>query len=274
MLQLSEIWIYPVKSLAGIRLEKSRVTQRGLEYDRRWMLVDEKGVFVTQRKYPQLVLFQPKIDGGFMQISHKDATKGSVSFSLSQNNENQPIEVQVWEDCVVAAEVDEEVSGWFSGILGFNVRLVYMPENSLRKVDPDYAITSDDITSFSDGFPFLIIGQSSLDDLNLRLKEKVTIQHFRPNFVFTGGEAYEEDVWVEFTIGSLAFYGVKPCSRCIMTTVNPKSGTFAGKEPLYTLTKYRKVGNKVIFGQNVIAKDEGVLKINDSINVEKRAPKH
>lgn len=267
MLQLSEIWIYPVKSLAGIRLEKSRVTQRGLEYDRRWMLVDEKGVFVTQRKYPQLVLFQPKIDGGFMQISHKDATKGSVSFSLSQNNENQPIEVQVWEDSVSAIEVSEQVSSWFSEILGFNVRLVFMPDESLRKVDPDYAVAPDDMTSFSDGFPFLIIGQASLDDLNTRLQEKVRMERFRPNFVFSGGEAYEEEQWKEFRIGNLVFHGVKPCGRCIMTTVDAQKGNFSGKEPLSTLSTYRKKGNKVLFGQNVIAKQQGEVKVLERIRL-------
>ena len=267
MLQLSEIWIYPVKSLAGIRLEKSRVTQRGLEYDRRWMLVDEKGVFVTQRKYPQLVLFQPKIDGGFMQISHKDATKGSVSFSLSQKNEKQPIEVQVWEDSVSAIEVSEQVSFWFSEILGFNVRLVFMPDESLRKVDPDYAVDPDDMTSFSDGFPFLIIGQASLDDLNTRLQEKVGMDRFRPNFVFSGGEAYEEEQWKEFRIGNLVFHGVKPCGRCIMTTVDAQKGNFSGKEPLYTLSTYRKKGNKVLFGQNVIAKQQGEVKVSERIRL-------
>ena len=270
MLQLSEIWIYPVKSLAGIRLEKSRVTQRGLELDRRWMLVDENGVFITQRKYPQLALFQPTIENDILRISHADLTKGSVSFSLSQKNENQPTDVMVWEDCVSAVEVSEQVSGWFSGILGFNVRLVYMPEDSLRKVDSDYAVTSDDITSFSDGFPFLVIGQASLDDLNSRLEIPVSIRRFRPNLVFSGGMAYEEESWQEFTIGKLSFYGVKACGRCVMTTVDPDKGVFSGKDPLHTLSTYKRVGNKVIFGQNVIAKEEGFINVGEAITLRKK----
>lgn len=266
-MQLSEIWIYPVKSLAGIRLEKAKVTQRGLEFDRRWMLVDENGVFISQRKHPELALFHPEIEAGFLRISHADSAKGSVHFSLSQKSESVVTEeVMVWEDSVMAVEVDQQISGWFSEILGFSVRLVYMPEESLRKVDPDYAVTFDDITSFSDGFPFLLIGQASLNDLNSRLENPVPIRRFRPNFVFTGGEAYEEESWREFTIGSIAFYGVKPCGRCVMTTVNPDLGTFEGKEPLYTLSQYRKVGNKVLFGQNVIAKHEGSLSVGDVIN--------
>ena len=270
MLQLSEIWIYPVKSLAGIRLEKSRVTQRGLEFDRRWMLVDEEGVFVTQRQHPKLALFQPEIQGDVLHISHADLSKGTVSFSLSQKSNNLPSEVMVWEDCVTAIEVDAEISAWFSEILGFTVRLVYMPEESLRKVDPNYAVSTDNITSLSDGFPFLMIGQASLDDLNSRLKEAIPMRRFRPNFVFSGGVAYEEETWKEFTIGSLVFYGVKPCGRCVMTTVDPEKGIFGGKEPLRTLSKYKKVGEKVIFGQNVIAKEDGLLYVGDAVVVNKK----
>lgn len=269
-MQLSEIWIYPVKSLAGIRLEKSRVTQRGLEFDRRWMLVDEEGIFITQRKYPELALFQPKIEADGLRICHADLSKGSVSFSFSQKDNTSPTDVMVWEDCVTAIEVDEQVSAWFSGILGFNVRLVYMPEESLRKVDPDYAVACDNITSFSDGFPFLIIGQASLDDLNSRLENPVNIRRFRPNFVFSKGIAYEEETWREFTIGNLPFYGVKPCGRCIMTTVDPETGTISGKDPLFTLSQYKKVGKKVIFGQNVIAQQEGSLSLGDVVTVQKR----
>lgn len=270
MLQLSEIWIYPIKSLSGIRLEQSNVTLRGLEHDRRWMLVDENGVFISQREHPELALFQPKIINDELCISHADVSNGSVRFSLSQKNNNSKFKVVVWEDTVEALEVDAEISAWFSSILGFAVRLVFMPEESHRKVDPDYAVSPNDITSFSDGFPYLIIGQSSLDDLNSRLAVPVSIERFRPNFVFTGGTAYEEEAWNEFVIGNQTFYGVKPSGRCIMTTVNPELGSFAGKEPLYTLSKYRKVGSKVLFGQNVIAKQEGILKVGDEIVILKR----
>lgn len=272
MLQLSEIWIYPVKSLAGIRLPASKVTQRGLEFDRRWMLVDENGVFISQREYPKLALFQPEIENDIMRISHAETSKGSVHFSILQKSNNETLEVMVWEDSVAAVEVDVEISAWFSVILGFNVRLVFMPEESHRKVDPDYAVSPNDITSFSDGFPYLIIGQSSLDDLNSRLSNPITMRRFRPNFVFSVAKAYEEESWQEFTIGSLSFFGVKPSGRCIMTTVNPELGSFAGKEPLYTLSKYRKVGNKVLFGQNVIAKQEGNLKVGDEIVILKKNP--
>ncbi|GIZ10348.1 MOSC domain-containing protein [Flavobacterium sp. UMI-01] len=267
MLQLSEIWIYPVKSLGGIALSHAKVTLRGLEYDRRWMLVDEKGTFITQREYPELALFQPSIANDSLVICHRDAIKGSVRFSLSQKNNSPKIEVLVWEDTVKAVEVDTAISAWFSRILGFGVRLVFMPEESHRKVDANYAVSSEDITSFSDGFPFLIIGQASLDDLNARLENPISIQRFRPNFVFTGGSAYEEENWTEFTIDNHTFYGVKPCGRCVVTTVDFEKGIFSGKEPLFTLSKYKKVGKKVIFGQNAITPKEGILQLGDEISV-------
>ena len=269
MLQLSEIWIYPVKSLGGIALKEAKVTVRGLENDRRWLLVDENGLFLTQREHPELALFQPEIDSEFLKIIHKGQQSEALKVNMATDYSKQKdkVKVQIWEDEVEAYEVSAEANIWFSERLGFVAKLVYMPDESHRKVDLDYAVSADNETAFSDGFPFLLIGQASLDDLNSRLKNPVPIRRFRPNFVFTGGEAYQEETWREFTIGSLAFYGVKPCGRCIMTTVNPELGTFAGKEPLYTLSRYRKVGNKVLFGQNVIAQQEGSLSVGDLVEV-------
>lgn len=271
MMQLSEIWIYPVKSLGGIALQQSNVTDRGLEHDRRWLLVDENGCFITQREYPKLALFQPEITDNLLKISHKVAQESvAVSLYHSFSEKAKIIKVTVWEDVVEAYEMSPEVSEWFSKILGFAVRLVYMPEGSLRKVDADYAVSPNDVTSFSDGFPFLIIGQSSLDDLNSRMTKAVSIRRFRPNFVFSGGKAYEEESWREFTMGALSFYGVKPSGRCVITTVDPESGTISGKDPLLTLSKYKNVGNKVIFGQNVIAQQQGSLRIGDAVMVMKK----
>ncbi|MFL9830435.1 MOSC N-terminal beta barrel domain-containing protein [Flavobacterium sp. ST-87] len=272
MLQLSEIWIYPVKSLGGIALKESKVMPRGLEHDRRWMLVDEHGVFITQREYPELALFQPEINNGFLKISYKGRQSEVLRISLNESavkSENK-VCVMVWEDEVHANEVSAEANNWFTDRLGFKVRLVYMPDESQRKVDPNYAVSQSDITSFSDGFPYLIIGQSSLDDLNSRLETALSVKRFRPNFVFTGGEPYEEESWKGFTIGNLDFFGVKPSGRCVIVTVNPESGAVDGKEPLRTLSKYKTVNKKVIFGQNVIALQQGSLKVGDEIAVLKK----
>lgn len=273
MLQLSEIWIYPVKSLGGISLQVSNVTHRGLEHDRRWMLVDDEGVFLSQRTTPELALFQTEIEGDFLIISHKENPTHTIKVPLNpslleEGREN--IKTVLWEDAIDAYEVNERVSDWFSKILKCSVRLVYMPDKSHRKVDSDYAITAADINSFSDGFPFLIIGQSSLDDLNSRLKKAIPMKRFRPNFVFTGGQEYEEENWSEFTIGNFPFYGVKPCGRCVMVTVDPEKGIVAGKEPLLTLSKYKKVGNNVIFGQNLIAQQEGSVNVGAIVKVFKK----
>ena len=268
MLRLSEIWIYPVKSLGGIALQHSKVTDRGLEHDRRWLLVDENDCFITQREHPKLALFQPEIAGDFLKISHK-TMPDSIAVSLYPSFSETAIKVTVWEDVVAAFEVSSEASQWFSSILGFNVRLVYMPDESLRKVDPDYAVSPNNVTSFSDGFPFLIIGQSSLDDLNSRMAKAVSIRRFRPNFVFSGGKAYEEERWEEFTIGTLSFYGVKPSGRCVMITVDPETGVVSGKDPLLTLSKYKTKGNKVIFGQNAIAQQQGNIAVGDKVVVLK-----
>jgi uncharacterized protein YcbX len=268
MLQLSEIWVYPIKSFGGIQLQESKVTDRGLELDRRWLLVDVNGRFLSQREYPELALFKPEITGDFLRITHRVLLE-SIDVPLRPvfSDEASKMEVTVWDDTIDAFEVSQTITDWFTKLLGFPARLVYMPDESERKLDPDYTITGNEITSFSDAYPFLIIGQSSLDDLNERLDVKVPINRFRPNFVFTNGEAFEEDTWREFKIGDVSFVGVKPCDRCVMTTVDQGKGVISGKEPLKTLAKYRNFGNKVLFGQNVIGLGLGAVSVGDQIRV-------
>ena len=270
MLKLSEIYIYPIKSLGGIRLEKSNITTRGLENDRRFMLVDESGRFLSQREHPQLALFQTEIEGNFLLIKNKkngNTLKIDTQYSITQSF-NHSIIVKIWDDITEAIEVNDDASNWFTQALGISTRLVYMPEESQRKTDAQYSLTGEEITSFSDGYPILIIGQQSLDDLNNRLENPVNINRFRPNFVFTDGNAFEEDDWHEFTIGNIQFFGVKPCSRCIMTTIDQETGEKKGKEPLLTLNRYRKAGNKILFGQNVLINQLGTVKVEDLIEVK------
>jgi uncharacterized protein YcbX len=270
MLQLSEIWVYPVKSLGGIQLQESKVTDRGLELDRRWLLVDDDGRFLSQREHPVLALFKPEIAGDFLRIIHRTHLE-SIDIPLRPVflDAMPKIEVAVWDDTIDAFEVSQTATDWFTKQLGVSVRLVYMPQESERKLDPDYAITGAEINSFSDAYPFLIIGQASLDDLNSRLENPVLMNRFRPNFVFTNGEAFEEDTWREFSIGDVSFVGVKPCDRCVMTTVDQEKGVVSGKDPLKTLAKYRNFGNKVLFGQNVIGLGLGSVAIGDSVRVKR-----
>ena len=269
MLQLSEIWIYPVKSFGGIQLQESKVTDRGLELDRRWLLVDDDNRFLSQREYPELALFKPEIIGDFLRITHRMLLE-SIELPLRPifSDDESKIKVTVWEDTIEAYAVSLTINDWFTKLLEFSVRLVYMPEESERKLDPDYAITGAEINSFSDAYPFLIIGQASLDDLNSRMEKPVPMNRFRPNFVFTNGVAFEEDNWREFNIGDVSFVGVKPCDRCVMTTVDQEKGIIFGKDPLKTLAKYRNFGNKVLFGQNVIGLGLGTVSVGDDIRVK------
>jgi uncharacterized protein YcbX len=268
MLQLSEIWVYPVKSLGGISLQESKVTDRGLELDRRWLLVDDDGRFLSQREHPELALFSPEIVDGFLRITHR-VNLEFIDFQLHPVflDATSKIEVTVWDDIIDAFEVSQKATEWFTKLLGFSVRMVYMPEESERKLDPNYAITGVENNSFSDAYPFLIIGQASLDDLNGRMEVRVPMNRFRPNFVFTNGEAFEEDAWREFKIGNVSFVGVKPCDRCVMTTVDQEKGAISGKDPLKTLAKYRNFGNKVLFGQNLIGLGLGSVSVGDVVRV-------
>lgn len=264
---LSEIWIYPIKSLGGISLNSALVTKRGLEHDRRWMLVDEKGVFLTQRNFPEMALLQVEIEANGLKVSHKTKPKGMVKIPFDA----QPLEhleVQIWDDKCSAYTVSKIANEWFSTVLNQKCQLVYMPEDSLRQLDRRYA-KEGDITGFSDGYPILILGESALDYLNGKLAESVPMNRFRPNLVFKGGEPNEEDNWQEFEIGEATFLGVKPCARCVMTTINQDNAQL-GKEPLKTLATYRKDGKKVLFGQNVIPKSVNKrIHIKEIINVLK-----
>lgn len=263
---LSEIWIYPIKSLGGVSLDSALVTKRGLEHDRRWMLVDATGVFLTQRTLPEMALLQVEMAADGLNVSHKIKSKGMVKISFDA----QPLEyleVKIWDDTCTAHTVSEVANDWFSTVLNKKCRLVYMPDDSLRQLDRRYA-DEGDITGFADGYPILILGEAALDFLNEKLAESVPMNRFRPNLVFKGGAPNEEDNWREFEIGAATFFGVKPCARCVITTINQDTAVF-GKEPLRTLARYRKEG-KILFGQNVIPKSIGErIYINDVINVLK-----
>jgi uncharacterized protein len=266
-LHLSEIWIYPIKSLGGIRLSSSKVMEKGLEYDRRWMLIDENNTFMTQRVFNSMALFRLSVPTGKagiqdsrFKISFKDD-----SIELPFIHSTIPIEIKtnVWDDEVTTFEVSKVHSQWFSERLEMKCKLVSFPESNSRPVDARFKINNENV-SLADGYPVLIIGQSSLDDLNNRLEKKVPMNRFRPNLVFTGGQPYEEDTWRNFSVGKNKFTGVKPCSRCVLTTIDQQTGE-KGKEPLATLAKYRQRENKIYFGQNVLAIDNDEIYEGDEI---------
>ncbi len=264
---LSEIWIYPIKSLGGISLDSAKVEKRGLQYDRRWMLVDENGQFLTQRKFSKMALLQVELlDNGLKVYYKKDK---NISIEIPFNAEAlEHLQVQVWDDECAAFTISESINQWFSDILEKKCRLVYMPNNTNREIDIRYKKSKTDVVSFADGYPILVIGQAALNHLNGKLDNPIPMNRFRPNLVFTGGLPNEEDNWKSFSIGKAQFHGVKPCARCNVTTINQKTGE-AGKEPLKTLATYRKVGKKILFGQNIIPMNtENIIEIGNEIMIE------
>lgn len=257
-LRLQDIFIYPIKSLGGIRMEDAIVEERGFRFDRRWMLVDQSGRFVSQRGFPRLSLLQVELETAGLRVFPKKQPDLNlfIPFDLSEGAE---IPVVIWDDQVIGQIVSKSVGQWFSDFLGFDVDLVKMPESAQRKVDSRYAVNFESV-SFADGMPYLIIGQASLDELNARLEQPVPMNRFRPNLVFSGGAPYLEDEIRKIRIGTVDFQIVKPCARCVLTTINQETGE-GGKEPLRTLASYRTVGYKVMFGQNALALNNGIVKV-------------
>ncbi|MBK7379290.1 MAG: MOSC domain-containing protein [Ignavibacteriales bacterium] len=260
--KLSQIFIYPIKSLGGISLSTSIVEERGLKHDRRWMLIDENDSFLTQRQYPQMALVNVKIEGEFLTVSLKNNESEKISLPLLSSSK-KTLKVKIWDDTCTAELVSPEADNWFSEILNIKCRLVQMPESTKRLVDRQYSPEEKSV-SFADGYPFLIIGQASLDNLNKKLPQPLAANRFRPNFVFTGGEPFEEDNWKQFKIGEVVFSALKPCARCVITTIDQETAA-RGIEPLVTLASYRKKENKVLFGMNLICHSTGTINLEDEI---------
>lgn len=261
MYTVSQLIIYPIKSLGGVRVNQIMVTDRGLEYDRRWMLVDNLNRFLTQRKHPEMALFSIEMQEHHMLVSHK-VKKESIKIPLTTSNPETAL-ATVWNDQCLVRYISDEVDRWFSKMLLQECRLVYMPDQSKRMVDEPFG-DQQNITSFSDGFPVLIIGQSSLDNLNSRLKQPVPMDRFRPNIVFTGGAPHIEDSFTDFNINGAAFKGVKASSRCNMITIDQQTGK-ANAEPLTVLATYRKQQNNVYFGQNLLIVKTGKIAVGEQV---------
>ena len=245
---LSAIYIYPVKSLKGIALPHARIEDYGLQYDRKWMLIDKE--FMSQRNYPEMSLLQVDLLSDHLHIFHSKNKLSSLRVPLAEDKNAETVNVKIWNDQCQAQLLPQDTNEWFSNVLKVDCRLVYMPDKYRRKVDEKYANNSES-TKFSDGFPYLLIGQSSLDDLNKRLTYPVPVERFRPNLVVSGFEPYAEDNWNIIQIGKSTFKVVKPCARCRVTTIDQKTAK-TGKEPLKTLSGYRKRDNKILFGQNLL----------------------
>jgi len=259
---LSAMYVYPVKSLAGISVSSRRVDERGLELDRRWMVVDKDNKFLTQRQVPRLALISVSLAKDQLVLNAPGTGRIEIP---SRPMGKARVSVQVWKDEVQALPADSDVSNWISDYLGKQSNLVYMPDDSNRYVHASFAVNRDRF-GFADAFPFLILSEGSLDELNRRLEKALPVNRFRPNLVFSGCEPFAEDGWKEIQIGQIAFRVAKPCSRCATTTVD-QSTAESGKEPLKTLSTFRKKDGDVYFGQNAIHRNPGTLSVGEAVEI-------
>ncbi len=266
---LTHIHLYPIKSLGGISLASSSVEARGLRHDRRWMVVDPAGKFLTQREHPRMALIRPGLTPDALTLDVPGLPTLRVPFTPPLS---KPLTVRVWRSVCEALPVGGDADGWLSESLETSAHLVWMPETTHRAVNPDYGRLGD-IVSFADGYPFLLLGEASLADLNARLAVPVPMDRFRPNFVVAGSPAYAEDGWGRVRIGGVSFRAAKPCDRCGMTAIDQQTAE-RGTEPFHTLAGYRTVEKKVLFGQYLITErdgrgeeEDGLVWVGDAVSV-------
>lgn len=261
---LASLHIYPVKSCAPLALDQAVVQRRGLAHDRRWMVVDDNGKFITGRQLPRLTLLSAVPLIGDLQLN----APGMPSLRLPQPPADAArLACVVWDSQVAAQTASADADAWLSAFLDQPCRFVYMDANAIRPTQAEYSRSGDEV-SFADGFPLLLLSQAALDQLNAKLATPLSMLRFRPNLVVAGADPHAEDAWRRIRIGAVEFDVVKPCIRCVFTTVDFERGVFDGSgEPLATLKTYRRTPNGIAFGQNLIPRGDGMLLVGDAIEV-------
>ena len=270
MLNISQLFIYPIKSLRGISLTSAIVTDRGLQNDRRWMIVDDKNKFLTLREFPKMTLLKVGLlpDGIKVESLEQPGTNLEIPF---QPDTDSLESVTIWNATVEAKRVGKYADDWFSEMLGVKCKLVFMPENSMRPVDTTSGYAPEGkFTSFADAYPFMMLGEASMQDLNSRMEIPLTINRFRPNIVFSGGFPFQEDEIENFKINDISFAGLENCTRCMIPNIDPEKGIFnPDREPLKTMMGYRLKNNKIEFGRNLVHQDTGIIRVGDEIQLIK-----
>lgn len=260
---VQSLHIYPIKSTAGISLSKSWVDDLGLSFDRRFVLTDLNGQFITARTQPALCLIQSHLTPEGLILTAPNMPALAIQF---KNFSEQYHQVTVWKDQINALYCHQTYDKWFSQYLNLPCQLHFYNEKSSRNVQ-----NRNSQVSFADGYPLLLVSQASLDELNSKLGSgnEVTMAQFRPNIVVNDTLTFEEDGWKRIKIGDVEFEVTKPCSRCIFTTVDPTNAQkHKEQEPLSTLKKFRQVADgDVMFGQNLIALNKGQIKQGDKVNI-------
>lgn len=261
MAKVTALHIYPIKSLGGVDLESSVVGPRGLQDDRRWMLVDEEGKFLSQRTLEGMATFRTTpVEGGY----RVEGPKGG-EFLVPAESSGPLVTVQVWQSTVEAIDVSPEADAWFTDQMDRPCRLVWMPEESKRPVDPNFSVDGDHV-GFADAYPILVISEASLAHLNSRLESPIPMNRFRGNIIVDGIGAHEEDTWESFTLNGLRFRRAKQCGRCRVTTTCQETGE-VGTEPIHTLTTYRLEANRILFGTYFIPDSDGDINVGDEVVV-------
>jgi len=267
VIRVSGLFIYPVKSCRGIALDAAEVTPTGFAHDREWLVVDRHGVFMTQRDWPGLARVSVAVAPGGIQL----AADGMARLAVAAPGPGAARQrVVVWRDECEAVPAGRDAAQWFSELLGTPCRLVRMPPSTVRQVDLHFARAGDRV-AFADGFPFLLLSEASLAELNRRLEKPLPMDRFRPNIVLDGCEPHAEDGWSRIVIGGLGFRVVKPCARCVITTTDQATGE-RGREPLRTLSTYRLLDGKVLFGQNLVHEGRGTIRVGDECVIAAPAP--
>jgi len=256
---VQQLIIYPIKGLKGMNVTQAMALEKGFKNDRRYMLVDPEGKFLSQRNNSQMALFETSIQDEKLLVKYKEE---QFELDITQS-EGERMHTTVWEHSINAIQVNKKADEWFSDQIGQACKLVKMTDNidrkKILKKDPGQIQVS-----FADGYPYLILGTESLDHLNGKLESKIDIDRFRANIIVKSSVAHEEDELDHFTINGVKFRGIKPCARCQVITIDQKLATKSA-EPLKTLASYRQVDNKIYFGNNVICLEEGIVSVGDKI---------
>ncbi|NIF48066.1 MOSC domain-containing protein [Enterobacter sp. Ap-1006] len=269
MITLSQLFIHPVKSMRGLALSHAQATTSGLAFDRIFMITELDGTFITARQHPQMVLFTPAFVHDGLYLSAPDGSSASIRFA---DFAATPEPTEVWGTHFTALIAPDEINQWLSGFFSRPVQLRWVGEQPTRRVKRHEEVP----LSFADGFPYLLTNEASLRDLQNRCPASVKMTQFRPNIVVTGASAWAEDTWKVVRIGGVTFDVAKPCSRCIFTTVSPERGLkHPSGEPLKTLQGFRTAQDNsgaVDFGQNLIARNSGVIRVGDELEVLAHRP--
>lgn len=265
-ISIHSLYIYPIKSCQGIQFDSLELVETGFKYDRHWMVVDKQGQFLSQRKHPEMATIKTALSETSLLVS---TSKMDEQLEIPLHNDNDyQLQVNIWKDQCRAQIVSTQASQWFSQFLEIPCDLVYLPENEHRLVDPVYAKNKQRV-GFADGFPLLIVSRSIEDTLSEKLGERIRIDRFRANIILAGCEAHAEDQWSEFTVNGIDILLAKPCSRCIIPSINQQSAE-KHDSLLRTLAGYRRFDGKIYIGQNGLHQSTGIIKTNQQVFIKEK----